>query len=134
MNAAKFRILRLIVLAAGTLAALGGGAPPAAAQNEAEYLTTLPDFPLMPGLIEQEEPRIVFDKPGGRIIEGLFSGPPAMAEVRRFYLGALPGLGWDVESSAEDRLSAIREDERLILDLSRKGGRTLVGLRLEPAG
>ena len=112
------------------------GAPPnqamAQTQDQADYLSSLPDFPLMPGLREQDGTEVVFDKPGGRIVEASFGGAALPAEVRDYYLGALPALGWQIESLATDSLIFAREDERLVLTIVRQGGQTLVHLALEP--
>ena len=101
-------------------------------QEGADYLSALPDFPLMHGLSEQEETWVIFDKPGGRIIEAVFGGEAPPAAVRDYYLEALPALGWQIESRADKGLIFTREEERLVLTFDRQGNKTLVRLALEP--
>ena len=113
-----------------------GGGPgigrPALAQEPAVYLSALHDFPLMEGMTEQQENRVIFDKPGGRIVEAVFDGPITPGEINDFYLDALPPLGWQIESQSTEALSFLREAERLKLTITLLGGLTRVHLTLEP--
>ncbi len=130
-----FRVMAL-PLAFAALAVPLLGSPPgqvrAQVQEGADYLSALPDFPLMPGLSEQEETWVIFDKPGGRIVEAMFGGEALPAAVRDYYLGALPALGWQIESRADEGLIFTREEERLVLTIGRQGNKTLVRLAIEP--
>lgn len=131
----SFRVLALrLVFAALAVPLFGASSGQALAQVQegADYLSALPDFPLMPGLSEQEETSVIFDKPGGRIVEAVFGGEALPAAVRDYYLAALPALGWQIESRAEKGLVFTREEERLVLTIAREGNKTLVRLALEP--
>lgn len=60
----------------------------------AEFSTVIEDLPLMPGMVEKAEAAIVFDKPGGRIVETTAQSAATPAAVKNFYAAALPPLGW----------------------------------------
>ncbi|MFC7332404.1 hypothetical protein [Rhodocista pekingensis] len=86
------------------------------------------DLPLMPGFVLLADETVVFDKPGGRIVQAVAAGPAPLAEVRAFYDGTLPQLGWKPAGAGR----WLREGERLELRLDRAQGRTLVRLTLAP--
>lgn len=130
-----FRIIALLLAFAALAVPLFGsssGQVWAQVQEGADYLSALPDFPLMPGLSEQEETWVIFDKPGGRIVEAVFGGEALPAAVRDYYLAALPALGWKIESRMDEDLIFTREEEKLVLTIGRQGNKTLVRLALEP--
>lgn len=131
----SFRVVALRLALAALAVPLfvsSSGQARAQVQEGADYLSALPDFPLMPGLSEQEETWVIFDKPGGRIVEAVFGGEALPATVRDYYLAALPALGWQIESSVDGGLIFTREEERLVLTIARQGKQTLVRLALEP--
>ncbi len=66
----------------------------AAAEAGKSFLGGVEDLPLMAGLTEVAEARVVFDKPSGRIVEAFAVGAVGAAEVAAFYDAALPQLGW----------------------------------------
>src|SRR3546814_12004018 len=68
----------------------------------------------MPGLKELPDSGLVFDKPGGRIVEAFAQGDVTAQAVIAFYDGALPQLGWRREAPG----ASLREGERLQLNLS----------------
>ena len=72
------------------------------------------DLPLMPGLEEDAQGRMVFDTAAGRIVEAYASGAVSRAQVLDFYAATLPQLGWRREGEAAFR----REDEILVLEFS----------------
>jgi hypothetical protein len=92
------------------------------------YVAGIPDLPLMPGLKELPESGLVFDKPGGRIVEAFAQGSMTPQSVIAFYDETLPQLGWQ----REGRGSYLREGERLELDLGQDTGSTTVHFRLFP--
>ena len=107
---------------------------PAVAQGSAgdspgnAYVAGIPDLPLMPGLQELPESGLVFDKPGGRIVEAFAQGSMTPQSVLAFYDQTLPQLGWQRE-----KLGAyLREGERLELDLGQDARGTTVHFRLFP--
>jgi hypothetical protein len=107
---------------------------PAVAQGAAgsgpgsAYVAGIPDLPLMPGLKELPESGLVFDKPGGRIVEAFAQGSMTPQSVIAFYDQTLPQLGWQRE-----KLGAyLRDGERLELDLGQDARGTTVHFRLFP--
>lgn len=108
-------------------AGLPGGA---AAQDGAGsgYVAGIPDLPLMPGLKELPDSGLVFDKPGGRIVEAFAQGDVTAQAVIAFYDGALPQLGWRREAPG----AYLREGERLKLDLSQDARGITVQFKLFP--
>ena len=86
-------------------------AAPVAAQTS--FISGLNDVPLMPGLTPLGE-TLVFDKPGGRIAEAVFTGRQGADSVARFYAETLPQLGW--RPAGKDRY--VRDREELALHLN----------------
>jgi len=118
-----FAAFLALAAAAGNGAALAQGAAPSGT-----YVAGIPDLPLMPGLTPLPDSDVVFDKPGGRIVEAFAEGGMTPQSVLGFYDETLPQLGWQRE-----KLGAyLREGERLRLDLSEDGGRVTVHFRLNP--
>jgi hypothetical protein len=66
-------------------------APSVLAQDD--FISSIDDLPLMPGLVE-EEGGMVFDSPSGRIVEAFATGNVSPGEVLSFYNETLPQLGW----------------------------------------
>lgn len=119
---------KLLGLAAAVLLCLA--ALPAGAQGSSgeAYVAGIPDLPLMPGLTALPEGALVFDKPGGRIVEAFARGKVAPQSVIGFYDQTLPQLGWQPQG----RGSYQREGERLELDLGEDAQGTTVHFRLFP--
>src|SRR3546814_18327149 len=101
-------VAALLCLAAPLAVAQGvaGDAPGA-------YVAGIPDLPLMPGLKELPHGGLVFDKPGGRIVEAFARGAIAQQSGIAFYDDTLPQPGWQREAAG----AYLREGERLELDL-----------------
>lgn len=59
----------------------------------AGWSRAIDDLPLMAGMRETGEP-VIFDKPGGRIVETSAATQATPEQVARFYQDALPPLGW----------------------------------------
>jgi hypothetical protein len=116
------------VLAVGLAAACGAAAQDA----RVAFVSDIEDLPLMPGLAEIDETAMVFDTPGGRIIEALTSGPVSRDQVVRFYAATLPQLGWSADGETLFR----REGETLELHFSDPpvvSGQLAVRFALAPA-
>lgn len=109
-----------MLLAAGLLVALGARAE--------EFLSTAADVPLMPGLSEVRDVGVIFDKPGGRIVEAYAVGPVASAGVEQFYGETLPQLGWQ----RTGRLRFEREEERLEIGFGGQDGSLTVRFDITP--
>lgn len=81
--------------------------------GQTQYFSSIPDLPLMDGLVELPEETLTFDKPEGRIIEvyAVLEGV-SREDVLVFYRGTLPQLGW----SADGTSRFYRNDEYLDLE------------------
>ncbi len=85
-------------------------------------------LPLMAGLEIEPGSAMVFDKPGGRIVEAAAAGGVPAARIRRWYAEALPQLGWQPAGTGLFR----REGETLSLAVSADGAGARVAFRLRP--
>ena len=97
------------------------------------YIAGVEDLPLMPGLTEKIEDRVIFDTPEGRILEAITwgaVGTVSASAVKTFYRNTLPQLGWhpekfEAKSSRESKAESIsfaREGERLLIEFSPGSG------------
>ena len=93
----------------------------------AGFLATAADVPLMDGLNEVKG-GLVFDNPGGRIVETYATGAVDAAAVTKFYDETLPHLGWQ----ARGDLTFEREGERLKLNLQGVAGTLTVRFEISP--
>ena len=125
LGLAATALLCLTTLPAVAQGAAGSG--PGSAPGSA-YVAGIPDLPLMPGLKELPESGLVFDKPGGRIVEAFAEGAMTLQSVVAFYDETLPQLGWQREAPG----AYLREGERLKLDLSQDARGITVHFRLFP--
>jgi len=95
---------------------------------QTSWIGGVEDLPLMPGLIEMTEKSVVFDKPGGRIVDAEAIGRIDLAAARRFYADTLPALGWSPVGADLFR----REGEVLRLVFSREGGNLILRFSINP--
>ncbi len=114
----RLRVLSLILSAyvatAGSLAF-----PPALmAASGVLNVAGIEGLPVMPGLREKPDERVVFDTPGGRIIEAFAVGQVKTTEVSSFYQATLAQLGW----RRIGELIFEREGEMLTIDFPGKAG------------
>ena len=86
-------------------------APAVPAAGDA-FVSGFPDLPLMRGLVPVEGQEVFFDKPGGRILQAVASGPVEAGRVRIFYAETLPQLGW--RPAGTDRF--VRDGEILAIE------------------
>ncbi|MGD8325944.1 MAG: hypothetical protein PVF65_03420 [Sphingomonadales bacterium] len=94
------------------------------------------DIPIPPGFEEDEDARLIFDKPGGRMVEIHLYGQGEMARILSFFEDSLPQLGWEETSQGynEDKVFRIfeREGERLTLIIFGAGQDLNLILNVEP--
>ncbi|WP_376958054.1 hypothetical protein ABNQ39_13490 [Azospirillum sp. A26] len=83
-----------------------------AAAESGPFVPGTTDVPVMPGLASAESEPLVFDKPGGRIVQAVLSGDVPRQAVLAFYDQTLPQLGW---RRTADRVF-VREGEELRLE------------------
>ena len=103
---------------------------PVSAQ-EAVFLSTIDDLPLMPGLTEDVDAALSFETAAGRIVEITASGPATAEAVSDYYHHSLPQLGW--QQQAESRY--VREGEILVIEYFEadpKAAGIMVQFRLSP--
>ncbi len=98
------------------------------------FLASAPDFPVMPGLEEEVDRAVVFDKPTGRIIEAYVKGQAAGSDILTYYARTLPQFGWQAEEKPKHRSHYKRAGEKLTLTIFDLGhGQTRLQIRIEPA-
>lgn len=78
---------------------------------ETQFFRSVPDLPLLDGMVEIGEEAIIFDKPQGRYIE-VHATVDTQATLTRF-IESLPQLGW--EKAGEGRF--VRDGEALEIHL-----------------
>ncbi len=109
---------------------------PGGARADDGFLSAVDDMPLMPGLAETGDGGIAFDKPTGRIVRAVATGDVSEQDVRSFYIGTLPQLGWVREKKLEligDLLVFRRERERLEIQIvPESAAHTEVRFSIEP--
>jgi hypothetical protein len=110
----------------GLVLALPFGA--AMAQTQSGFLSGIPDLPLMSKLKEVPDSGMVFDKPEGRIVTAVATGPVEVAEVSDFYAATLPQLGWQPGPVG----SYLRDGEKLSLAIEEAEGGVTVQFTLAP--
>jgi hypothetical protein len=94
------------------------------------YSSTLDDLPLMQGMSERPEDTIVFDNPGGRIMEFSAETAEQAPAIRDFYQRALPPLGWKPAGASQ----FVRDKEMLKIEFDKKGEGTIVRFAVTPSG
>ena len=124
MSVSSLAMIRAPLLAALLLLA----AMPASAQTLAAYVPGTEDVPLMPGLANEAESGLVFDKPQGRIVEATAHGAVSRHAVLAFYRESLPQLGWYPAGDGNFQ----RDGERLSLEFGGSDGNLQVGFTLSP--
>jgi len=90
----RLRILRpcLALLLAATLSSSWVSA----ARAGDRFVAGIDDLPLMAGLAPVAGQNVVFDAPGGRVVEAWAQGSVTREAVLSFYGSTLPQLGWTV--------------------------------------
>jgi hypothetical protein len=119
---------RVVAVLMSALLVLAAPATPVAAQGPA-YLADVDDLPLAPGLVEDADGRVAFDKPEGRIVQAVASGRTNLAGVRAFYAETLPALGW--QPGAERTWT--RGKETLRLNVDTRDGVVVVRFAIAPS-
>lgn len=83
------------------------------------FVPGISDLPLMPGLAAVQDEAVVFDVPGGRVVEAWAEGTGTREAIRSFYGTTLPQLGW--RAAGPDLFR--REGESLRLEFPGTGPR-----------
>ncbi len=106
-------------------------AAPAVAVDDSPpvFLSAMPDVPVMQGLRELPEHGVMFDKPGGRIIESVAQvDSGSWAQIQSYYREALPQLGWSILSDD----IYVRGDESLHLEFEEIDADNFVRITIAP--
>jgi hypothetical protein len=119
-------LLRTALMLPMLIAALAGTA------DAAGFVEGLEDLPLMDGLESEPGSALVFDKPGGRIVETFAVGKVAKADAVAFYEATLPQLGWAKAKAKAPALAFEREGETLRLEFKEAGGALRVRFAIAP--
>ncbi|MFT6332019.1 MAG: hypothetical protein ACJAW3_000342 [Lentimonas sp.] len=82
-------------------------------KKEKEYVMGTDDIPLFSGLEIVEEDSSSFDTMLGNIVISKYFGVVKGSSVKKFYLDALPQLGWNVIDEKGSKVSFIREKNKL---------------------
>ena len=94
------------------------------------------DIPIPPGFLEDEDARLVFDKPGGRMVELHLVGEGEVAGLLSFFEDSLPQLGWSETSRGHGETQVFRvferEGERLTLTIAGTAQPLELVLNVEP--
>jgi len=115
------KIIALITLFFATVAAMADDA----------FVPYFGDVPLMQGLTESLDDRILFDTPAGTIAETVLIGKVAAKNITAFYHDSLTALGWSkIDNNTNHAGTAyVRDNDLLILRIDAEGK---LHLRLEP--
>lgn len=103
-----------------------------ATADDPQYLVAVTDLPLPPGLVEDIDAGVNFDKPEGRIVEALARGSLTKLEVASFYRAALPSLGWKPLSDGDPATKWQRGGEILRVDVVDDGNPLVVRFSIAP--
>ena len=123
------RILRYLLIAIAAVTVTFSPFLALAQERPHAFFEALYDVPVMPGLEEMKDQAMLFDKPGGRIASVLAASKDhGVVEIADFYARTLPQLGW--EKTAENQY--VREDNRLVLELSKRPPLTIAHFTLSP--
>jgi hypothetical protein len=121
----RLTVIALLLCAVSFGAALPG---PALAADPPGFLAGTEDVPLMPGLHNEPNTLVVFDKPQGRIVEAEARGKVTRAAVEKFYAASLPELGWKADGPDGWQ----RDEEELRIDFKGHDGDLRVAFSLAP--
>jgi hypothetical protein len=94
------------------------------------YVPGTGDIPLMPGLAMVPNSGMVFEAPGGRLVEAFARGQHTPSEVLAFYGATLPQMGWTAATPG----SFHREGETLDLEFIGQAPNLTVRFSLAPNG
>ena len=104
------------------------------AQSDSDFIADFGDVPLMKGLTELEEERVIFDTEAGTIAETVLTGKLKANDILDFYSESLKQLGWRKlkAGSSSHRLSFSRDRQVLSLRLFDSNGTKSLLVHLEP--
>ncbi len=102
--------------------------------GDSDFITDFGDVPLMKGLTELDDERVIFDTEAGTIAETVLVGKISAEDIQSFYAESLKQLGWrKIEAGhSASRWTFIRDKQVLSLRLFDSGGIKSLLVHLEP--
>ena len=91
------------------------------------FFSTVTDLPLMASMTERTEEALLYDKPGGRIVEVVAEGTASRQATIAFYADTLPQLGWAAAGGGFER-----DGERLKILYEQSGNTLIVRISINP--
>lgn len=120
--------MKYIILVSGIFLAISISQASFANQGP-QFFSALYDIPVMPGLTENPEETLIFDKPSGRFVQSTaLTESRSEAEIITFYSDSLPQLGWQKISQNQFK----RAGERLRIEFERQNSHGFVFFTLMP--
>jgi ABC-type Na+ efflux pump permease subunit len=104
------------------------------ADSESGFIAYFDDVPLMKGLTELDDERVIFDTEAGTIAETVLVGKLTSVDILAFYTQSLNQLGWrEIEAGhSPSRLTFTRDKQVLSLRLFDAGETKNLLVHLEP--
>jgi len=124
------KILFMLLTLVGASATVRAEVPPVMAEFRPVFSRAISDLPIMPGLIEEADSIVIFDKPHGRVVETSATGVVPAHKIQTFYGRALPALGW--VSVGKDRYQ--RDNEILDFNVKAENTDSSVSFTITPNG
>ena len=97
-----------------------------------KYLSVESDLPLPPGLVEELDSSLSFNKLEGRIVESEARGKLSKDAVVSFYNTTLPRLGWKKHNTGGYLFSWLRSGEVLQIVFVEKNNNLIVRFSITP--
>ena len=94
--------------------------------SDEQYVSGSSDIPLFSGLKIIDDQSANFDTVSGNIVISTYSSDARLSEVKYFYLGALPQLGWQLDSESGDNISYKRNSDLLEISFKKQQNKLLV--------
>lgn len=130
MKTRFFKFLLMILTVVSLTAEAQSQTPPLANEFRPVFSKAISDLPIMPGLTEETESIVIFDKPNGRFIETSASGNVPPQKISHFYRQALPALGWQAQAEGQYR----RGQDNLILAIKSDQPQSRISFTITPDG
>lgn len=104
------------------------------ADADSDFIANFGDVPLMKGLTELDDERIIFDTESGTIAETVLVGKIKGSDILAFYGESLKQLGWQklTAGSSSSRLTYVRDNQILSLRLFSTSDANSLLVHLEP--
>jgi len=90
------------------------------------------DIPVPPGFHVDSDDSLIFDKPGGRILQIEMTGEGDWQTVRGFFLDSLAQLGWRRHDGPAGGINMTRGAEQLMITAKRETGALRVRFEIRP--